>query len=236
MTEKQIVAIKEFTADLWRAFAHKKERELGMYCRLINTTTPSDVDRITQFVTGFKEFFLKYDNAIIEGRLESLSVGEKILFNGNPNISIDIQRFIHKSDHTSKESIRKHLLNISNAISPSKDKSAALNKDMDELGIDVSTKEGVFISDLLQSANGLGLEDVNDPMMAMAAMMQSGLLGKLFSGLKDGDFDLNNLTSSLEGLIGKVPPEMRGKIHDMSTKIATLTKPPAVDVDDLDVD
>lgn len=239
--EKIMKAIKEFTADLWRAFANKKERELGMYCRLINTTTPDDKERIKNFISGFQTFFLKYDNAIVEGRLETISIGEQILFGGNAKISVDIQRFIHKSDHASRESIRKHLLIISTLLNPSKDKVDALSKNMDEMGIDVSTKEGAFMSDLLQGVSQLGLDEtsMNDPMTAFATMMSSGLLQKMFTGMKEGEFDIDNLASSMEGLIGKIPPEMRLKIHGVSNKISALTKPPQ-DVEeedeDLDVD
>lgn len=219
---KIITAIKALATDLWGAFGGKnRERPLGLYLRLLTGQGSSSDESIEKFIKGFTDFFNNYELAITEGRMEAIEQGTKITYGGNKNIAIEIQHFLAKSDQDSKESIRKHLLVIGTLISPSEAKRKALDKKFDELGIDVSTKEGEFISDMMKEVkDAIGDEKDVDPTQAMMMMCTSGVLPKLFKGVSGGEFNLESLGSAMEGLIGTMPVEMQRQIHSLSTKMA----------------
>ncbi len=227
---KIISAIKALSTDLWGAFGGKnKERPLGLYLRLLTGPGSTSEESIEKFIKGFTEFFKNYESTITEGRMEAIEQGTKITYGGNKNIAIEIQHFLAKSDQDAKESIRKHLLIISTLISPSEAKLKALDKKFDEMGIDVSTREGEFLSEMMKEVkDAVGDEKDMDPTQAMMMMATSGVLPKLFKGVSSGDFNLESIGSAMEGLIGSMPVEMQRQIHALSTKMASASAKGAV--------
>ncbi len=223
---KIIGAIKAFAGDLWTAFGDKSNKPLALYLRLLESDSMNTEDSKEKFIQGFTEFFTKYDKELTEGRLESIDQGSKITYNGNKNVSIEVQRFLSKSDQSCKESIRKHLLIISALIAPTDSKIAALAKNLDELGIDTSTKEGELMSSMMKDVReAVGDGEDKDPMTAMMSLMTSGKMPKLYDSMKDGSFDMMNLMGAMNGMLGTLPPAARAQMHAMAASMAEATKP-----------
>jgi hypothetical protein len=208
-------AIVSFVEDLWEVFGNAKVvNALSLYHRLIQNIKISDEQSITKTTTGFKSFFNNYDTLILENKLDSVPKGTLIKYGESEKIYIDIQKFIYKtkSDPSTRETLRQHLLTISMILAPDKSKMTELEKRMDTgLKIDTSSREGAFIKKVMDKAKS-SMESVSmdNPMEAMMTIFKSGVLqdmvGGLQQGVGSGEMSMEKLLSTMQGAIGSILP------------------------------
>lgn len=232
-------AIKSFVTDLWGIYGSKTVTPLALYHRLLQKIKSEEKDRIKMTVDGFIEFLKENEKYLITQEYNNIPMGTKITFGLSPNISIDIQHYIHRSNSDTKEAIRQHLLTIAIILSPSEEKITTLEKSqtdtvnvnsnvnnaptaneqenaMKELGIDTTTQEGKFIGNIMDRTR-IAMENVttDNPMQAMMAMFQSGVLtdmiGGMQQGVDSGNMDMGKLFGVMQHAMGSLAPP--GKVN-----------------------
>lgn len=206
-------AIVNFVNDLWDVFGKANVvTPLSLYHRLVSKITLSDVDGIEKAVTGFKDFLTSNEVYLTSNKLENIPRGVVIKYGASDKIVLEIQKFIYQSDPSIKMSIRQHLLTISAIIEPNKTRLAQLEKKIGDLGIDTNTVEGKFITDIMEKAKtSMASVNTDDPMQAMMAVFQSGIIGDMIGGLQNGvtsgKMDIRALMSTMQKSIGSIMPE-----------------------------
>lgn len=230
-----ITALKQFTEDLWREFGKNKgqEKSLALYMRILSGEMSSE--SVTKIIQGFDKFYNKHQSILLEGSLDGVNQGEYICFGTNKNISIPIQKYIHKSNHDTREVIRKHILTIKALINPNNDCVLALGKNFDAFGIDTSTKEGKLMSNVMASVTEFGQDfgNVSNPMVMMTAMAQSGVLNDFMEGVKSGNLDYMNMVHCAMPFIDKLDEETKAKVNAVATLVKHKTQP-RTDIDEVD--
>lgn len=205
-------AIVHFVNDLWEVFGSKNATSgLALYHRLIGRIGLSEIDNIKKVVDGFNEFLLSHENSIVNNKLENIPRGVSIKYGGSDKIQIEVQKFIYQSDPTTKEIIRQHLLTISTILNPKKEKIAQLEKRINELNIDTSTKEGKFITGIMDKAKtSMTNVSTEDPMQAMMSIFQSGIIQEMVVGLQQGvgsgEMNMQSLLGTMQSAIGSMMP------------------------------
>ena len=209
-------AIIGFVSDLWEVFQTKQTSPLALYRRLTEHITFTNVDGIMKTVSGFEEFFKKYESLIVSNKLAELPQGTVINYHDGRVAYLEIQKYIHKSDESTCHVIREHLLTIRAILYPTPEAIAQLTEATNsapagELKISTDTKEGKFINDIMTKTKAT-MEGVNldNPMTAMMALMQSGVVNDLVSGLNtsisSGEMDMNKLFSTMQQALGSIMP------------------------------
>jgi hypothetical protein len=196
---KVFEAIKNFVEDLWSVFESKTATPLALYRRLLSTTKPTDKIGIDKFINGFVNFFARNDKFILDNKLDLIDRGAAISYGTSESIKIEIQMFIHKSGLAEKEVIRQHLMTISTLIAPDPEKMEKLTKG----GlIDPSTKEGRFVSEILDDAreqfDGM---DVSNPTQAIMSLASSGIMGKMTKAVQEGGMNKMKLLGAFKGAL-----------------------------------
>nr|QBK86665.1 MAG: uncharacterized protein LCMAC102_04620 [Marseillevirus LCMAC102] len=162
MDEKYIKAfdsIVTFVSDLWETFGNPKVvSPLSLYNRIINHIKHTDEKAIGKVLSGFQQFFDEHE---ILNQNFNIPRGTVIKYGENTNIVIEIQKFIHKSDSSTKEIIRQHLVTISAIIEPNKEK----------------------IDELEKRIENLDIKQVENP---IAGLLNNEIFQKLFEGIQTG--------------------------------------------------
>jgi hypothetical protein len=170
---------------------------------------------------------------------------------------VDVSYFITKSDASTKECIRDHLLTILYCFYPekktTKTSTPATNDDevdkLSALAIDSSTPEGEFFNTIMDKTKDIMTDenvDATNPMSAMMSLMQSGLVQDLMSGLQDGvgsgKLDGNKLLVTMHNALGAMiqkttPPQQTNNevviSSSSSAKKDDVQKTPSVIVTDI---
>lgn len=180
----------------------KAASSLALYARLINLTkekidnTPDEEAKeliynspaVDKFINGFVYFCGTYDDDIENNKFDKIPRGEVIRCGDSPKICIEIQKFMYKarSDLEIRGAIRRHLIKISNAISPSDKKRQAFNKNV--FGVDDTTAEGSFITETLREVHrsAANMEESDDPQNIMMNLLSNGTATKMFSNIREG--------------------------------------------------
>jgi hypothetical protein len=205
-------AIINFVNDLWEVFGKGATvTPLALYHRLVGKINMSDREGIQKVIVGFSDFLKKYDHCLVNTSGESIPKGVIISYGTSERIHLEIQKYLHQSDQATKESIRRHLLTISAILEPNKEKIAQLEKKISDLNIDTDTKEGQFISNIMQKAKD-NMADVNtdDPMQAMTSIFRSGIIQDMVTGLQqgvgNGEMNIQTLLTTMQSALGAIMP------------------------------
>lgn len=122
--------INDFLEDLLLAFKEKHSGSvpLIMFHRVVSLAmedrkNPAGGPKVTKAnataeltVLQFKEFLREHRALVFQWQMEKMPTGTTITFRGSTAIYIDIREFYVRSDSSSKEVIRNHLLSISESI------------------------------------------------------------------------------------------------------------------------
>jgi hypothetical protein len=221
MTEKKIKrtfeSIVEFTNELYEYFGYTKKNgkpsPLSLYHRLMGHVKFADTVTMKKFIDGFTNFFNEHSKCIIDGKHDELPRGTIIKYNNSNTICLEIQLYIHKSNDEMKKCIGSHLIAICNHTNPSEkvhDKVAQMMKEnggaAPNLNIDTGTNEGKFLSNILADTSKLlpVMKDIDSPMAAVGAIMQSGLMQNLWNNLENGVKNNELDPKKLQGMVGEV--------------------------------
>jgi len=206
-------AIITFVNDLWDVFGkNNSANPLALYHRLIGRINMSDTEGIQKAVYGFSEFLKVHEPNLANNQLDKIPRGTVIKYGTSDKIHLEIQKFIYQSDSATKEAIVRHLLTISTILEPNKEKLAQLEKRIADLSIDTSTKEGKFVSNLMERAK-TSMTSVNteDPMQAMMSIFQSGIIQEMVVGLQQGvgsgEMNTQALLGVMQSAIGSILPQ-----------------------------
>lgn len=213
-------AIISFVNDLWDAFGNpKKATPLALYHRLITSLKVSDMESISKVVQGFQVFLRKYELSLLKGKVSDIPENTKIMYGSSERICLEIQKYFYqsRSNEDAVASIRQHLLTIGMILDPKADKIAELEhaqKEREEAeaailpGIDINTKEGQFINDILETAkNGMEGVDTSDPMQAMMGVYKSGAFQKMMGGMQDGSMNPRTLGRMMKKTLNALIPD-----------------------------
>ena len=214
-------AIKDFVNELWEIYNSNKPSALALYRRLIAHIKDNEIDSMKKVISGFTNFFLRYEEIVINDKLDDMGKNTKIAFNSSKTVFLDIKMFIDKADEASKQAIRSHLLKISTILSPTKEKLSELEKEMGGMGLD-NTAEGEFIGGIVNKAkNVMDNIDTSSPLNAIMGMVQSGVVQDMVSGLNSG---VNSGKMSMDGLLNTMHKAIGGMMKQPATSENTKTK------------
>jgi hypothetical protein len=222
--EQVFKAIVSFVNDLWETFGSKKVNPFALYHRLLEHVQPNDEGAMMKFISGFDKFLLSHEKEIFENQLDKIPKGEKIYFNNNKDIYIDIQKYIFQSDDDSKTIICQHLSTISILRNPRKEsmkkfeellsssKSEKGGFSLKDFNIDENTTEGKFVKNIVEKAQTT-MDSINtdNPMAAMAGIYKSGILTDLMEGIQDGldskKLNARKLFKTMKGALNALVPD-----------------------------
>lgn len=213
-------AILSFVKDLWDTFGNpKKATPLALYHRLITSIKFSDFESISKIVQGFEVFLKKYELLLLKGKVGDIPENVKITYGNSERVCLEIQKYFYQSrnNEDAVATIKQHILTIGMILDPKEDKIAELEnsqKERDEAaagvlpGIDINTKEGQFINDILETAkNGMDGVDTSDPMQAMMGVYRSGAFQKMMGGMKDGSMNPKVLGKMMKKTLNALIPD-----------------------------
>ena len=140
-----------------------------------------------------------------------------IKYGSSKNVYLEIQKYLYKANVDNREIIRQHLMTISTIIEPSEAPLAELDATapfLERLGIDDGSKEGNFVTGIMQKAKSV-MENVetDDPMAAIVGLLSSGLVTDMMKGLQngvqDGTMNMSKLIGSMQGALANVMPPLQ---------------------------
>lgn len=210
---KRFDAIKEFVKVLCESFG-KHNKPLALYNKLLESTTYKHVAPAMKHINCFDSFLKKYKSSIVSGKL-SLPPNAKIIY--NERIFVDLPAFLKKSDNATADVIKQHLLVIMSLLHPDDTETLDnLEHKLGSLGIDTSTKEGQFMNNIFsqvgQAMEGVDLSSDN-PMGAVASLMNSGLIqnmmGGFQNGIQNGELDMSALMGTMQGMMKNLTGQMK---------------------------
>ena len=216
---KSFNAVITFVNDLWEVFGTpKKATPLALYKRLISHIKFADAEAINKVLSGFRQFLVTYEDAIMHNNLDSIPRGTQIKYGDSTSIYLDIQKFIHqtKNDPDTREAIRQHLVTISAILEPDSKKLEELDKKLEDLNINLDSREGEFITGIMHKAkDSMEQVDTENPGQAIMGLLNSGVIQDMVVGLQQGvnsgEMDMQKLLGSMQTAIGAVmPPPQQG--------------------------
>jgi hypothetical protein len=188
--------ITNFIEDLSGCYDNLKS--LRLYNRLLEKTNFRHLTSIRKHNSLFTAFYMKNKSAIMNKDVNSI-VGD-ITFNSK--IYLGVSRLITNAPSADiRNAIWNHLLKISSIIDPTNNAESILRNLTRGEG-----KEEKFINGMVDSIQGLGLEENNsNPMEAITTMMSSGIFNDMVtsmnSGIQSGDLDLSKMMGMMSGLM-----------------------------------
>ncbi len=213
--------INDFLEDLLRAFKEKHSGSvpLIMFHRVVSLAmedrkNPAGGPKVTKAnataeltVLQFKEFLREHRALVFQWQMEKMPVGTTITFRGSTAIYIDIREFYVKSDPSSKEVIRNHLLIISESIFGPDDESSVPRPAWLIEGAEDDEYENVeqIVDAILACIEEITLENQDvDPLSAFTrvlSLFQTPRMHKMFVSLmkmmQRGDVTVANLVPIL---------------------------------------
>lgn len=207
-------AVITFVNDLWEVFGSaKKVSPLALYRRLIEHIKFTDADSINKVLSGFRQFLVPYEDAIINNNLGSIPRGTTIKYGEGKTAYLEIQKYIYqtRNDSETREAIRQHLVTISAILEPDRKKLEELDKRLSELNIDTDSREGEFITGIMHKAkNSMEQVDTENPGQAIMGLLSSGVIQDMVVGLQQGvnsgEMDMQKLLGSMQTAIGAIMP------------------------------
>jgi len=206
-------AIVAFIDDLWEVYGNKKKATpLALYHRLTEHIKFNDVKGMEQAVSGFQDFFMRYERMVLGNELESIPPGTTIKYGRSERVYLEIQKFIYQADRETKDAIRRHLMTISTILEPNKEKMEQLEQKIEGLNLASDTPEGEFLNGIMGKAKDtMENLDAENPAAAIMGMFQSGIIGDMMTGLQEGmssgEMDMGKLLGSMQTAIGSLIPE-----------------------------
>jgi len=221
-------AITAFVDDLWDVYQSGKPTPLALYHRMIKHINKEHSESgIKDSIDGFIKFFAKYEKNILENNLDSIPRGVVINYGQSEKVFLEIQKYIHMSskDQDTRDAIRKHLVTISTILEPDVRKFEVLNA-KNNLGIDETTSEGKFISNIMKEAqNSMGDVDTDNPAAAMSVLFSSvvpQLVTGLQEGVNSGNMDMYKLMGTMQAALGAIMPKPPPE-ESVSSNLETLS-------------
>ena len=218
-------AISKFVRDLSDEFG-KKYPGLELYNHLIQKTTIAHEKPVSKHVEAFQKFCIGNRDGIIEKNVTGHPSDVTEVFYSD-KVRFDIHEILSTADEESRDLIHRHLLTISAIVdSGSNAKQVLRNMMMTattpvipasvpsgedssgvKLPIPTDSNEGKFLTDLISTVEkSVDPEKATNPMEAVQSVLQSGvftdMLGKMQTGLSNGDIDLGRLMGTMTGLLG----------------------------------
>ena len=90
-------AVITFVNDLWEVFGSaKKVSPLALYRRLIEHIKFTDADSINKVLSGFRQFLVPYEDAIINNNLGAIPRGTTIKYGEGKTAYLEIQKYIYQ--------------------------------------------------------------------------------------------------------------------------------------------
>lgn len=204
--------IRSFVDDLHTVFG-SKSKPLQLFQRLIQKTTDQHIEQRKKFITCFKTFFTKNNDAVLEKNATKLQDANiKYPSNSNIDIRIDLKHILHQADNDSKDSIWSHL----RLINASFDESSAA-KDALKNSLEQDTPETKLISNIMSKIESNIGDNVNtsDPMASMMSIMTSGvftdIIGTMSTSMKSGNIDINRMFGSLQTVMSSIQGQSQNK-------------------------
>lgn len=215
MDEKYVEAFNAvvgFVEDLWEVFGNpKKATPLALYRRLISHIKPTDADAVNKALSGFRQFLVTYEAALLNNELDKIPRGTVIKYGTSKTVYLEVQKYIHLSDSETREAIRQHLIAVSAILDPNAEKMDALEQRINDLNIDDSTHEGQFITGIMSKAkDSMENVDTDNPGQAIMGLLSSGVIQDMVvglqSGVASGEMDMQKLLGSMQTAIGALMP------------------------------
>lgn len=190
-------AIKEFITDLNEAFGDDEENlQLKIYNHFISKEIISKEKTIKRHISAFKNFFSANKDAMVEKDIKKI-VDRKIVY--SDKVFIDMYELLDKASSEEEAVIWSHLLTIWTMIDPTDKAKNALKES--------ASPSSDFLTNMISKVEK-SVGDNTDPMAAMSSIMSSGLftelLGDMNKSMESGDFDINNLMSSVQTMMSSM--------------------------------
>ena len=216
-------AIKEFITDLYEAFGEDEDHlQIKIYNHFINKEIVSKEKTIKRHVTAFKNFFSANKEAMEEKNHKKF-VEKKVIY--SDKVFIDLYELLDKCSSEEEAVIWSHLLTIWTMIDPTDKAKKALK--------DNANPSSDFLTNMISKVEK-SVGDTTDPMAAMSSIMSSGLftelLGDMNRSMESGDFDMNNLMSSVQTMMSTmgqksgIPQDTINGHIDQMNNMAELSK------------
>ncbi len=219
-------AISKFVKDLADEFG-KRYHGLELYNHLIQKTTIAHEGPVAKHVDAFHRYCVANREGIVEkdilghpSDVDEVVYSDKVRFN--------VREILGVSDEENKDIIHRHLLTISAIVDAGSNAKQVLRNMMlassapvipaavsvgessgNKMGLPIPTdsNEGKFLNDLISTVEkSVNPEAEANPMQAVQSVLQSGvfteMLGKMQSGLSNGEIDLGRLMGTMTGLLG----------------------------------
>jgi len=223
--KKAFESILNFVSALYDTFGnkYKKNKEkcdpMILYYSFIHKDEVKNSNKTRDdIILGFKEFCSKYKTYIIENRLEDIPIKTSIKY--NRNIYIDIQRYVKVCEKSIKDTIRNHLLKISNIILDDD----AFTDEFSSIksGINTKTNEGNFLGGMLdmlkEKMDENGIKQGDDPMSVISQMLKPEILGDLVNNIAQSvnnkDIDLGKMGDLMKDITGGM--DIQGMMSNMN--------------------
>lgn len=210
---KVFEAITLFVNDLWSVFQSGKPTPLALYHRMVkHINSEKSESGMNESISGFVEFFSKYEVQVVDDKLDAIPRDTIIRYGKSEKVYLEIQKYIYRSskDVEMRDAIRKHLITIGAILQPDIKKFEALESNKGLLGIDDSTTEGKFLSNIMKQAqNSMGDVDSDNPTAAMSVLFTSvvpQLVSGLQNGVNTGQMDMYKLMGTMQNALGAIMP------------------------------
>lgn len=208
--------IVNFVEDLSDNFG-TKQHSLMLYKRLIGKTKITHHDAIRRHNSAFSTFLIKNKESIIE---KKTSFKEPVIFYSN-KVNIKMDEIFKLADSETSDVIWKHLLVLLNTYDPSSKALDVLKRSLNE-----NSKEGEFITNLVNKIETNVDPSNSDPMSAIMGLMSSGVFNDIVStmnsGMKDGSLDMGKLFGTVQSMMGSLGGGMEGMAGPGGMNIQSL--------------
>ncbi len=219
-------AISKFVKDLADEFG-KRYHGLELYNHLIQKTTIAHEGPVAKHVDAFQRFCVANREGIIEKNVVAHESGvDEVVY--SDKVRFNVREILGVADDENKDIIHRHLLTISAIVDTGSNAKQVLRNMMlasstpvipasipvsqesgNKMGLPIPTdsNEGKFLNDLISTVEKSVSPDTEaNPMQAVQSVLQSGvftdMLGKMQSGLSNGEIDLGRLMGTMTGLLG----------------------------------
>ncbi len=219
-------AIHTFIDDLWCVYGNPQVRDgLALYRRLVQRID-EDFDKhksfTAQIIDKFELFFNKYDNLILNGKMDEIPEGTNIYYSDNKKIKLEIARYIELADTETKNIIRQHLLLLSQMINPSDSKNEIVENvlssddkfNLSQIIEDDGSNESKFVNDTISkfqdTMKNANTEGESQPMDVLNKVLESGVLQETVKKFQEGTVKGEIKQENMMNIFGQLMGTMMG--------------------------
>lgn len=216
--EKMFTAIVNFVEDLDLVFGTKKITPIALYLRLVTHIKLSDTKSIKKCIDGFRIFFQENKDFIENDKMKDIDVLSRVKY--SDRVYLEIGKYIKNSNDETFFAIKSHILTIYGILlkEDQPEKVSQIKNQLSLLEAERS-KESEFINEIMNEVKGSVKDsDLQNPMMGITQLLQSGMLPnlitKLGDGISSGELDTHKMMSTLQMTMNKMMESTKDSLKD----------------------